>query len=1233
MPQLIPNGPDIPDELIELWEDDRVVFFCGAGVSVRAGLPPFKGLVDEICERLRAPEQQRDSGVFLDRRLMQLERDFDPSLVRQAAVDILGKDNGRTDSHEALLKLASFRARDGLRLVTTNFDHLFERAADKLGLKVQCHTAPLLPIPRDDEMFSFNGLVYLHGRIGDDAVNGRLVLTSADFGDAYLIEGYARRFVARLLREFTVVFVGYSLNDPTLRYMTDAFAAEQARRRGGKPAIRAYIFRSSSDASDLPPGIEPIVYDAPDRDHRLLHDTLVAWAEWYPSRRQRVREAARGEPATLDPAAKSLVVWSILGRSREQGFGAAIFEELSRDEEGNPPPIGWLDILNKEENEKLKPYREEWQTWRERGSKGREPERPFTPIHDLLDPDRLDCRLSPTSFRLAEWLCHHLDKLELVEWLLARRVPPRLHPGFRAEVRRRLAQVEVPEPFKLFWSILSADGAWADPYPRGLPLFHHELCQRPWSPLLRQELLSSLEPRLHLGRSFRRLFAAIRSRQHGGPQENGQPLEFSHLADVEVKLTIGDFGRDILERTRGAWAGHFGELAFELTELTKRALDLLAMVNQANGTWDPSDTSRSVADSPEHVTEDWELLRPLLWQAWRELDAASSQASRALVQRWLAIPYPTFTRFALKAAGSSAHWTAEEALALLLADKAKHLWSGSVRSEVFEILTSIWPRLSPADRDRLVDVILSGPSGEEDQRWRDASIYARLWHLAEAKDPALPERAVTRLGELKHQVELAKERTPKRTAEGLLAHEDEQLIEFLKTSSWSREIDFEEKWREAIWQQRTRMLRLLPRLMSEPTIDAGVSISILWEMSSLTADEDLDRELITALQQLPECALRSQARLLGAACAKVEQLAEREWAEKHEPALLALWDKLLPLAAYEPARDENSDTPDRAEQTSLGTLANALLTRLWAREPKRGAGFPPHLRCRFDHLTDLSDETLRPALAGLAAYLPFLFAVDPAWTGERLLPAFDWNRDESTAALAWQSYLARGARFDIALWRTIRDHMLGAFTPDRLGKLSDEARRNIARMLMSAGVDLPAELLPRREVMNVIRAMTPEMRHAATWWLWRRVADEAKSDTGELVAESRASADRLWCSRVQPFIQKAWPLDEKPKDQEISENFIRMAIALSNQFGPAIEFLKPYMDKQLRISWSILHDLADSKHPETQPSSVLSLFEQAVGVEAFAEGDARDLLSRIEQANPALAERCDRVRARLGLGV
>jgi len=49
--QFIPNGPDIPETLLQAHEEGRVVFFCGAGISYKVGLKDFQWLVDEIYQR------------------------------------------------------------------------------------------------------------------------------------------------------------------------------------------------------------------------------------------------------------------------------------------------------------------------------------------------------------------------------------------------------------------------------------------------------------------------------------------------------------------------------------------------------------------------------------------------------------------------------------------------------------------------------------------------------------------------------------------------------------------------------------------------------------------------------------------------------------------------------------------------------------------------------------------------------------------------------------------------------------------------------------------------------------------------------------------------------------------------------------------------------------------------------------------------------------------------------
>ena len=64
MPAFVTDGPNIPEHLLQAHEDGRVVFFCGAGISMPAGLPLFQGLVDSIYARLGATKTPVENEAY-----------------------------------------------------------------------------------------------------------------------------------------------------------------------------------------------------------------------------------------------------------------------------------------------------------------------------------------------------------------------------------------------------------------------------------------------------------------------------------------------------------------------------------------------------------------------------------------------------------------------------------------------------------------------------------------------------------------------------------------------------------------------------------------------------------------------------------------------------------------------------------------------------------------------------------------------------------------------------------------------------------------------------------------------------------------------------------------------------------------------------------------------------------------------------------------------------------------
>ena len=268
--------------------------------------------------------------------------------MRKALAQALQPDlnlNGATETHSALLQLA--RNHEGaLRLVTTNFDRTFEEIAKCENSQFKSFSAPMLPIPKNSQ---WDGLVYLHGLLPDDnedeSALDKLVVTSGDFGLAYLTERWAARFVSELFRNYVVCFVGYSINDPVLRYMMDALAADRLR---GESTPRAYALAAcepgkESEVNDnwRSKGVIPVLYD-PNDSHACLHSTLKAWAADYRNG-VRGKERVVVDHATINPSESTeqddfvgRMLWALSDKSGLPAKRFADFDPV--------PPLTWLEL-------------------------------------------------------------------------------------------------------------------------------------------------------------------------------------------------------------------------------------------------------------------------------------------------------------------------------------------------------------------------------------------------------------------------------------------------------------------------------------------------------------------------------------------------------------------------------------------------------------------------------------------------------------------------------------------------------------------------------------------------------------------------------------------------------------------------------------------------------------------------------------------------------------------------
>lgn len=330
----IADSLDLPPELERARVAGELVVFAGAGVSIDppSGLPSFQGLARLIAEPRIAWES--DFGTSIDRYLGRAARAG--IKVQERARALIDNGGTHTPLHEQLLGL--FGSPERVRLITTNFDRHFLSAAEKTfpGCSLAHYIGPALP-PGG----RFAGVAQIHGALGH--LQDSLVLTDADFADAYMADGWATRFLVRVFAARTVLFVGYSISDPLMQYLLRAIPQSQHWFA---------MWHESEVSEELAAAIQivPFATSSDGRKYGDLHDGFRRWS-WYARAsvvdhdRELRRHIASGPPASpldadylrarLSTTEGRLVFWQYAKSAEwfrwvaEEGFLASLLQSTA----------------------------------------------------------------------------------------------------------------------------------------------------------------------------------------------------------------------------------------------------------------------------------------------------------------------------------------------------------------------------------------------------------------------------------------------------------------------------------------------------------------------------------------------------------------------------------------------------------------------------------------------------------------------------------------------------------------------------------------------------------------------------------------------------------------------------------------------------------------------------------------------------------------------------------------
>lgn len=1258
--QFVANGPDIPDALLQAHEDGRVVFFCGAGISYPAGLPGFKGLVDEIFRRLGTSRTEIEHKAYerdqFDATLDLLERRMPGQrvAVRKALVQALQpklRRKGATDTHAALLQLA--RSREGaLRLVTTNFDRVFEHVAKRSKQACCAYVAPMLPIPKNSR---WNGLVYLHGLLPakpDDGALHRLILTSGDFGLAYLTERWAARFVSELFRNYVVCFVGYSINDPVLRYMMDALAAD---RMLGEVIPQAYALGDCEPGQEQDKTIEweakgvvPILYEVPagSRDHSALHQTLKAWAEIYCNgvlgKEHIVVEYALARPSasTRQDDFVGRMLWAL---SHNSGLPAKRFAEL------NPaPPLDWLTALSED--------RFQYGDLNRFGILPRPPidlklrfsliSRP-TPYNHAprmsLVGDRQCNGWDDVMSHIARWLIRHLNDPRLIHWLSARggQLHERLCWLLEHELDRlaslerdgktgELDQIRANSPnaipgsmMRTLWRLLltgRVKSPWRD---YDLYRWKDRLKRDGLSASLRLELRELLAPMIALKKPFR-------WSDEDPPSES--PERLRQLVDWELVLAADHVQSSLRDLGDERWQEELPTLLDDFQQLLRDALDLLREMGEADERSDESywDLPSISQHWQNRAFRDWVTLIELLRDAWLSVRSVEPARATRIAQGWFELPYPTFKRLALFAASQDSSIAAEQWVDWLLADDAWWLWSEDLHREVMRLLVLQGKYLSTDAQQRLEAAILQGPPRDkyrddlEPERWQytqSHSIWLRLAKL-DASGLILGEMAHQRLSALSaanpnwrfasHERE---EFLSWMSGTGDPDYEENrhidiaprkrrELVQWLKQSPVERRPfhDHRDTWRDTCRAHLLNSLYALCELAQEGLWPASRWREALQAWSEKGRVRRSWRYAAPLVQTMSDDVLREIAHGVTWWLEAVSESIDRD-----EDILLNLCRRILDLPLEPGSGITRNGGPIRqpvaeAINHPVGHVTQALLNLWFKREPNDNDHLPADIEPFFTQLCDTRVGQFRHGRVLLASSLIALFRVDRSWTEKHLLPLFGWAVDPAETKAVWEGFL-RSPRLYRPLLISFKPQFLE--TARHYGDLSENSRR-FASFLTYAALE-PVDGYTALEFQSAIGTLPQEGLQKAA---------QALSQALEGAGEQR---EDYWRNRIRTFWQNVWPKSRDLASNSIAESLARMSIAAGGEFPSALDAIHDWL-QPIEHPHYVVHRLYESGLCRQFPVDALRLLDGIIHDQQWGPRELGQCLDVIVDTAPALAQ-------------
>jgi hypothetical protein len=956
-------------------------------------------------------------------------------------------------------------------------------------------------------------VLHLHGRLADprpelNAFDTDLVLTSAEFGDAYLRSGWASRYIYDLVRAYTVVLVGYQADDPPMRYLLEALEADRERYLDLQ---KVYAFASSEPGNEelvralwAAKAVEPILYTANGEDHSALYDTLREWRKYAEDptawRREQLRPILSKAPdAAMGDRLQEGV--DLLGH----GDACQLLGELS-------PASEWLPVLLEKrvfEGDKALPG--DWIAQR------------------INDPSMIiACAELNTFDEQVRW--HINGALEREQTTLA---------PLRERAWRLLLATKRPKRANFL------DDSWylaAPNITRGKADFE-----------ARRLVSRMLRPQLKIRKPIR---------WHDEARDPNAPEALHDLLRLEFDPADHPPPTDILV----AWPQNaeqeialFRTLDRVLLDALEEAQDIGLMDGWDRTSYDVPSVAAHAQNA--HRSGFYPITRALA-DLWHRIVERDANRARALVHQWAGSPFLLVRRLLLFVHENAAFTPAEAAAVVTKLDD--QVFWGNARVEIMRLLVARWSQFSDADRLTIEVRLCQGeprhlyPANafEEAEEWgsvHDSSIFRRLKRieLAGGALTASSQQVVAKISSRHptwqpsvgdredfhywHETRSGPDGQPE-----LLQHiSDAGLVKEAMRLQRERHFEQGDVWRVFCSADPERALRGLRLEADNGEWDPEAWRCLLWAAND-KGDASFQFGLADLILKMPEASLRE---LLPAATSWLQRRREALSASDRPggPGFLPLWDRFADVAyARQEDAAETEDDDDLITESLNrpgGTLAWSLLDALGTSNPQRNSGLGAELKPRFDRLAAAPGRPGLLARVYIVRSLAYLDAIDPAWAEANFQLRLSWDHPE--ALPLWRSF-AHGGIGSAPLFNALKLAALAAFERQ---ELSDYEFEGVVSNLLSVAMwhklgKRPEYKLTTAEVRRALTIGPSSARRSVSWNLWCMMGKDG-SENDEVGDADGAISDKpaRWRTVVGPLFRDIWPLDAGLRSESTTQNF------------------------------------------------------------------------------------------------